>query len=159
MTNNIEIEIQVQIEKIKLLEDFLKKKGKFIGRWRQVDEYFTPSHRNFIKKRPTVEWLRLRNTDGKKYSINYKNWHHGQDGKSHHADEFETKIEEIEQLRNIFRVLDFKPIITVDKTRTVYIYKNYEIVIDRVRNLGTFVEIEYKGRAKAKDAEQVVEEM
>jgi len=155
---NIEIEIQVQIEKIKPLEKFLKSNAKFIGRFRQIDEYFTPVHRDFLDKRPTNEWLRLRNANSK-YYINYKNWHHGKDGKSHHADEFETGIADIKQLRNIFKVLDFHPIITVDKTRAIYRYKNYEIAIDKVKNLGTFVEIEYKGRAERNDAKKIVSEM
>jgi len=155
---NIEIEIQVQIEKIKPLEKFLESNAKFIGDFHQVDEYFTPAHRNFLDKRPTNEWLRLRNANSK-YYINYKNWHHGKDGKSHHADEFETVVEEIDQLRNIFKVLNFKPIITVDKTRTIYHYKKYEIAIDKVKNLGTFVEVEYKGIASKKDSPKIAQEM
>ena len=50
-----EIEIQVQIENSNKLISFLNKHAKFIGEKHQVDKYFSPAHRNFIKVRPVVE--------------------------------------------------------------------------------------------------------
>ena len=41
----------------------------------------------------------------------------------------------------------FKPIIVVDKVRNSYIYKNCEISIDKVENLGNYIELEYKGES------------
>lgn len=155
---NIEIEIQVQVENIKPLVRFLNTNAKKIIKTRQIDEYFIPKHRNFLAKKPVSEWLRLRNANGN-YSINYKNWYHGEDGKSHHRDEYETKIEDIKQLHLIFKSLNIKPIVKVDKTRTSYLYKKYEVSIDRVESLGDFVEIEYKGKSDGKNAKEVADEM
>lgn len=155
---SIEIEIQVQVEKIKPLENFLKKNAKFEGEYHQIDEYFTPAHRNFIAKKPTDEWLRLRNANGK-FSINYKNWHHDKDGKSHHCDEHETEVVDINKMRYIFESIDIKPIVVVDKIRKIYRYKKYEIALDEVKKLGDFVEIEYKGKATKKDASKIAQEM
>jgi len=73
--SNKEIEIQVQIENIKELNKLLKEKAKFIGKEHQIDKYFSPNDKKFLKVRPVVEWLRLRDSSGKQ-SINYKNWHH-----------------------------------------------------------------------------------
>lgn len=140
-----EIEIQIQIENSDKLISFLNKHAKFIGEKHQIDKYFSPAHRNFIKARPVAEWLRLRSSSGK-YSINYKNWHYDKYGRSHYCDEYETPIESLEQLEKIFNSLDIKEIVTVDKTRRLYQYRNYEIVMDSVKKLGDFVEIEYKGR-------------
>ena len=140
-----EIEIQVQIENSKKLKSFLKKDGRFIGEEHQIDDYFSPAHRNFIKPRPIKEWLRLRTSSGR-YSINYKNWHYNKSGKSIFCDEYETKIEDVKQLRKIFAVLNIKPVVTVNKVRKIYLYKDYEISIDLIKNLGNFVEIEYKGK-------------
>ncbi len=71
MTNdNIEIEIQVNVEKIKPLIHFLKTNGNFDAEKHQIDEYFSPAHRDFLGVRPVREWLRLRDAD-EKYSINY----------------------------------------------------------------------------------------
>jgi len=102
--------------------------------------------------------LRLRDADGK-YSINYKNWHFDENGKSHYCDEFETKIEDIEQVRKILSVLNFKPIVTVDKLRKIWTYKDYEVAVDSVKNLGDFVEIEYIGKDEKVNPEKVTGEI
>lgn len=152
-----EIEIQVNIENSKPLLDFLEKEAEFISESHQIDEYFSPAHRNFIGARPVKEWLRLRNS-GSKCSINYKNWYFDESGRSNHCDEYETKIENLEQVRKILNTLDFKPLVKVDKLRKIWKYKNYEIAVDSVKNLGDFVEIEYIGEDKV-DPEKTTKEM
>lgn len=141
---DIEIEIQVNIENSKSLIEFLEKNAEFKKEKHQVDEYFTPPHRNFIEVRPVKEWLRLREEDGK-YSITYKNWYYNDLGVSSHADEYETKLEDSSKVRKIFEALDFKSIAKVDKTRKTWVYKDYEVDWDSIKNLGDFVEIEYIG--------------
>jgi len=156
--DNIEIEIEVNIEHSKPLLEFLEKNAKFISKAHQIDEYFTPSHRDFLKIRPIKEWLRLRNSDNK-YSINYKNWHPDQNGKTHYCDEYETKIENLDTAKKILQVLDFKPIVTVNKIRKTWLYKEYEIALDSVKNLGNFVEIEYKGNDEKADPAKITQDM
>ena len=153
---NIEIEIKVQLEKTKKLLDFLQKKAKFVGESRQIDKYFTPVHRNYLKTHPVNEWLRLRDSSGK-HSINSKNWYREKDGRTHHCDEFETPVENMEQMENIFRVINIKPIVTVDKVRRAWRYKNYEVAVDLVKGLGDFVEIEFKGNTNKKPSEITAE--
>ena len=146
--NAIEIEIKVKIEKSKPLIEFLKKNGTFVGRFRQIDTYFVPQHRNFIKARPAKEWLRLRNADGK-FFINYKNWHYGKDNKTNFCDEYETTIENMDAVNKIFSAIDIKPIAKVNKKRQIWFHKDYEVAIDKIKGLGDFVEIEYKGKTKS----------
>ncbi len=155
---DIEIEIQVNIENSKPLTDFLNKNACFQKENHQVDDYFSPAHRDFTGVRPVKEWLRLRNSSGK-YSINYKNWHFDDKEKSHYCDEYETEIEDGAQLKNILKVLNFKPLVKVDKTRKTWAYKNYEIAIDSVKGLGDFVEIEYIGQEEKADPKKITEEM
>lgn len=155
---NIEIEIQVNVENSKPLIEFLKKNGNFRSEKRQVDEYFSPTHKDFLAIRPVREWLRLRDADGK-YSMNYKNWHFDKSGKSHYCDEFETKIEGIDQAKKIFEALNFKPIALVDKLRKTWTYKDYEIAVDSVKKLGDFIEIEYIGKDEKADPGKVTGEM
>ena len=135
---NIEIEIQVKVENSKPLIEFLEKNGNFQSEKRQVDEYFSPAHRDFLATRPVAEWLRLRDAEGKR-SLNYKNWHFDKNGKSHYCDEFETKIENIEPAKKILSALNFKPIVVVDKLRKIWTYKDFEIAVDSVKSLGDFV--------------------
>ncbi len=156
--NNIEIEIQVKIENSQPLLDFLTKAAEFKFENRQIDEYFTPVQRDFTAVRPVKEWLRLRDAD-RKYSINYKNWHYDEGGKSNYCDEFETKIEDIDQIRKILSALNFESIVVVDKVRKIWTYKDYEVAIDSVKNLGDFVEIEYIGKDEKADPKKITEEM
>ena len=158
MITNIEIEIQVSIENSKPLIEFLEKEADFKSEKHQIDEYFSPIHRNFIEVRPVKEWLRLRDSSGK-YSITYKNWHYDEKGKSHYCDEYETKMEYLTQLKKILDVLNFKSIVKVDKLRKTWIYKNYEIAVDSVKGLGDFVEIEYIGKDDKVDPKKITEEM
>lgn len=158
MGDNKEIEIRVKIEKSGALLEFLKNKAQFTGEKHQIDKYFTPVHRNFLGLKPASEWLRLRDSSGK-YSITYKNWHYEADGKSHYCDEYETKIDDLEQLEKIFQVLDLKEVITVDKLRQTYRYEDFEIALDSVKNLGDFVEIEYKGQLSGQDPAKVAKKM
>ena len=156
--DNIEIEIQVKIENSKPLLEFLKKNAEFKAEKNQIDEYFSPAHRNFLKTRPIDEWLRLRSADGI-YSINYKNWHSDKNGKSNYCDEYETKVEDLDKIKKIFDAINFKSIVTVNKMRKIWIYENYEIAIDSVKDLGNFVEIEYIGKNEKVDPKKIIEEM
>jgi len=154
---NVEIEIQVKIEKSRPLVEFLDKNAKFKYENRQVDEYFSPAHRDFTAVRPISEWLRLRDSDGK-YSITYKNWYY-EDGRSTHCDEYELSVDNIGQMRKIMGVLNFKNIINVDKIRKSWDYKDYEVSMDSIKGLGEFVEVEYKGNKENVDPKQVLAEM
>lgn len=155
---NIEIEIQVKIEKEKPLLEFLQKNGAFQSEKHQIDQYFSPAHRDFLSVRPVKEWLRLRDASGR-YSINYKNWHYDDTGKSHYCDEYESDIADIEKFRKILDALNFRPVVVVDKVRKIWTYKDWEIGIDSVKNLGEFVEIEYKGKGKKPNPEKITSEM
>ncbi len=152
-----EIEIKVQIESDTELLAFLKREAKPVKEERQIDTYFSPKEKSFLTQDPVKEWLRLRDENGVQ-SINYKYWHYNQEGKTNHCDEYETEIEDSEQLKSILKALHFEPIITVDKSRQSYLFKDYEISLDHVKELGAFVEIELKSD-KAQDPQQVTDEM
>lgn len=155
---NIEVEIQVQVENANKLLAFLKKNGKFLGEQHQIDKYFTPFHRDFTGVRPVNEWLRLRDSSGK-FSINYKNWHREKDGRSHFCDEYESAVDNLEQLENIFKAINTKPLVNVDKLRKIWLYEDFEVAIDSVKGLGDFVEIEYKGTNTKKKPSEITEQM
>jgi adenylate cyclase class 2 len=154
---DVEIEIQVRVDDSAKLQAFLAKEAVFIGENYQKDEYFTPAHRDFVSVKPVAEWLRLRQS--KTNSITYKNWHYDNDGKSHHCDEYESIIGDVDQTRKIFAALDIKPLITVEKTRKTWNYKEYEIALDDVTGLGNFIEIEYKGHDKSVDPKAITNDM
>lgn len=141
---NTEIEIKVQVDKAELLVKFLQTNGTFKKSSTQIDEYHTPAHRNFVEADPIKEWLRLRDDAGR-YSLNYKNWHYGNDDRAYHCDEYEIVIDSKEKAAHILESLDFKPLVTVHKKRGTYTYKDYEIAFDSVKELGEFIEVEFTG--------------
>jgi len=142
---NIEVELKFPLlnlqELIKKLNSIanLENEGDY-----QRDIYYVPTHRNFLNKSPVSEWLRLRETK-KRFSLNYKKWHNEDGNKTISCNEFETKIENLKALKKIFKNLNFKEIIVVEKIRSVWLYKDTEIAIDEVKDLGSFIEIEAKG--------------
>ena len=154
---DVEIEIQVRISKKANLQSFLTKEASFTGESYQKDEYFTPAHRDFVSIKPVAEWLRIRESGAG--SITYKNWHYCKDGKSEYCDEYESSVGDVGQIRKIFAALDIKPIITVEKTRKTWKYKDYEIALDHVTSLGDFVEIEHKAQHATEDPKTITNNM
>ncbi len=65
-----------------------------------------------------------------------------------HADEYESKIDDVEAVRRLFQALDFQPLVTVDKTREEWTLPDVEVVFDHVVDAGDFVEFEFKGNAE-----------
>ncbi|MEZ0209003.1 MAG: class IV adenylate cyclase [Candidatus Paceibacterota bacterium] len=153
----MEIEIKVQIEDKETLLKELDSNGEALYKDFQKDSYYTPSHRNFIEASPIKEWLRLRDSNGK-YSINYKNWAIEADGTSNYCDEHESIIASFEEMEKIFSALNFKPLVVVEKSRSAWRYKEYEVSFDEVTDHGSFVEIEYKG-ATLTDPKEITDGM
>jgi adenylate cyclase class 2 len=116
----------------------------------QKDTYYVPAHRDFLAKKYPYEWLRIRETK-QSVTLNYKHWYPENSKEAYHCDEFETKIEDVTALKKIFERLNFKEIITVEKTRSVWMYKNVEIAIDDVKDMGFFIELEAKNDFKDVD--------
>jgi len=114
----------------------------------QKDTYYNPPHKNFLDKKPISEWLRLRESK-KGNSINYKRWHNDS-GNTTSCDEHETLIDNLKEYREILTSLGFKEVIVVEKLRSTWSYKNTEIAIDMINDLGKFIEIEAKGEFKDK---------
>lgn len=113
---------------------------------RQIDEYYNASHRDFLAPQAISEWLRIR-TESRGASINYKRWHPIDGLVKTHADEYESGVVDVEAVRRLLEAMDFRPLITVDKTREEWVLPDVEVVFDHVVDAGSFVEIEFKGDA------------
>jgi adenylate cyclase, class 2 len=146
MVENIEIEFKFNLENPEELIERLNSVASSEHQdLYQKDTYFVPVHRDFLGVDPVSEWLRLRHTE-KGCSVNYKNWYFDEEGKnSSYCDEFETGVEDIGILLKIFKKLDISEVIVVEKIRNTWMYKNVEIAVDKVTELGHYIELEYKG--------------
>ncbi|ONH31346.1 MULTISPECIES: class IV adenylate cyclase [Protofrankia] len=113
---------------------------------RQVDVYYNAPHRDFLAPTVVSEWLRIR-TEGRGSSVNFKRWHPVEAAVKTHADEYESKVDDVEAIRRLLEALDFTPLVTVDKTREEWKLPEVEVVFDHVEGAGHFVEFEFKGDA------------
>jgi adenylate cyclase, class 2 len=114
---------------------------------RQVDTYYNAPHKDFLAPEAISEWLRVR-TEDRGSSINFKLWHPVDALVKTHADEYETTVDDVDAIRRLLGALDFRPLVTVDKTREEWKLPEVEIVFDHVVDAGDFVEFEFKGDAE-----------
>ncbi|MDQ3153209.1 MAG: class IV adenylate cyclase [Actinomycetota bacterium] len=125
---------------------------------RQIDAYYNAPHRDFLAPDAISEWLRVR-TEARGSSINFKRWHPIEALVKTHADEYESKIDDVGAVRRLLQALDFQPLVTVDKTREEWELPDVEVVFDHVVDAGDFVEFEFKGDAEnVEDATTRLEE-
>jgi len=103
---------------------------------RQVDEIFTLTNLEFPPPKGTPV-LRIRNQNNKHIFTLKINQSSRQD-----CIEREIEITNPEVWRDIFVLMGYKLNVVVDKTRIKTKYKDMEIVLDRVKDLGEFAEAE-----------------
>lgn len=144
---DIETEIKIKLtkEEYQVLEKKMEELAQFIKKSHQLDTYYEPAYRKFVKGKDEVidEWLRI-GKRGKRNILTYKHWY------DIHCDEYEVEIDNLENMDKIFKILGLEEIATVDKIRTTYLYQDkYEIALDYVERLGYFVEIEVKEYTKS----------
>jgi adenylate cyclase class 2 len=72
--------------------------------------------------------------------------------------EKETEIADPEEFRDALIIMGFKPAVKINKVRRKAKYLDYEICIDEVENLGTFIEVE-KITDDSDDSDKVQEEL
>lgn len=141
--NDIETEIKVGLskEEFERIEKNMKANAKFLKNSKQIDTYYQPTYRKFLKDNSETinEWLRI-GIRGNKKILNYKNWYDDM-----YCDEYEVEIDDDKNLDKIFEVLGLEKIAVVNKVRnTYYFLDKYEIALDYVEKLGYFIEIEVK---------------
>ncbi len=139
-----EIEILVEVyDDIKKIKEIFKK-FQYVGLKKTVDEYYYDPLRDTLKPDKTGglnHCLRLR-TKNDEYSITYKD-DVFDNGKWLYSDEYETKVESITMVKNIFDRLGLVKFMEIDNDKETYIFEDYEIVIENVKDLGLFMEVEY----------------
>ena len=88
------------------------------------------------------ECIRIR-IQNDKYILCYEKIVFGTGEKDTHILEYETQVSDLEATINILKGARINKICEVKKNRDIFIYKNiFEISLDKVENLGYFIEIE-----------------
>ena len=114
----------------------MKSIGKFLLQSTQQDIYYQSDYLgDEINK-----LLRLR-LSGNKKILTYKTYNNNM-----YYEEYEVEIDNSNNMMKIFDFIGLKKIAEVKKERMIYSYQDkYEVSLDKVDNLGYFIEIEVKG--------------
>ena len=136
--NNIPLEIEIKLKvddnEYKRLLNQLKDKSNNIKEVVEKDIYF-----KMPIKKEYKETLRIRK-ENDLYILSYK-----KENTDKTRDEFETIIDNYENLEKILLNLGLEKKGVIEKKRTKILYKNkYEFAFDEVKDIGRFIEIEVK---------------
>ena len=132
--NNVPLEIEIKLKvddnEYKRLLNLLKDKSNNIKDVMEKDIYFKIQYK---------ETLRIRK-ENDLYILTYK-----KENSDKTRDEFETIIDNYDNLENILLNLGLERKGIIEKKRTKILYKNkYEFAFDEVKDIGKFIEIEVK---------------
>jgi len=136
----MELEVKVPCEDLSGLEERLRSLGaKHLEDLDQVDLYFSHPGRDFGV---TDEALRLRR-ENERTVITYKGPKLDKDTKL--REEIELGVEDLDRMSLVLERMGFRPVIRIAKQRTVYELEGIHFCLDRVAELGNFLEMEWQG--------------
>lgn len=156
-------EIEILIKVNEDLEQLLNKLKdfQFIKKDKIQDIYYYDPKRKNLKpdnEMKLKECFRVRSKKDKCYLTYKKDNFKGE--KWIYSDEWETYVEDRETLLNIIKNIGFKKLVEIDNERYTYQYQDYEIILENVKELGVFLEIEYKNKVNDdKDIEHIKEKI
>ena len=136
--SHIEQEIKIKLisPKLEELEKLISSIYQFSGEEHQIDIYYNSPVKDFRK---SDEALRIRIVNGEA-EITYKGPKLSSQSKS--REEITVKIDNFEAMDLILQRLGFIKVLELEKIRKNYKVSNFKISLDRVKNLGDFIEIE-----------------
>lgn len=126
---------------------------KFEGIKNVFDVYFFNSNIDDLKPKKDFrleKCFRLRQCDNKNY-LTYKVDHFDENGIWSYSDEHETEILDFDSSMKIIKHLGFEELVSIENEKHTYMTYFYEIVLENVKNLGLFLEVELINAEKLKD--------
>lgn len=139
-----EIEILIEVKSDKETAQKALEQFEFVRAKEVVDVYFTSQHHKSLQPESDGRLnncYRVRLKDGKS-TIAYKVDHFDNNMQWSHSDEHETEIGDFATAIEINRHLGFEELVRIDNTKYTYMTTDYEIVLEDVKNLGLFLEVE-----------------
>lgn len=151
-----EIEIKLRVNNLEELEKKLTESGLVISK--EVAQHDVVYSQNdpsiFTTPREGLLVMRIRNENGvAKVTLKRQRTHELDN------DEYETKVEDGQVMHNILLTLGWKPEVEVKKTRKKGKLQEYEVCLDNVEGLGTFMELEKMTDDADSDAEVIRKEL
>lgn len=164
MAKEIEIKIQITAEQLNNLQKWPDKNADYKGETHHTEIYLDNPKNSFCFDRNGVkdasDYLRVRFTE-KEDTICLKNWYEDPENPGYHShcDEYETQVGDGKTMLSLLKSLGYTDETVIDKTRKKYMSGDLEVVIDNVKDLGFFVEIELKAKIEdVKRAYKMIED-
>jgi adenylate cyclase, class 2 len=150
----VEILVNVKDKKEKVLDKLAQ--FDFGGVKKVLDIYFfSENHTGLMPKEnhSLTECFRIRRKDKINY-ITHKVDKFDEKGLWLYSEEEETEFKDFDIIKKIISNLGFKQLIKIENQKYTYYTKDYEIVLEDVKNLGLFLEVE---RLNINDNEDILE--
>ncbi len=145
----METELKYKCRDFKRIVEIVKDMGfKPTKKKHQIDTYLIVSRKRYDG---TWEYLRVREEKGN-FSLGYHRVFN-----EFETEEREIEINDKEKMIEIMGFLGYEIKCVVDKKREEYNKSKINIVFDKIKKLGNFVEIEINGNGGKKDKEKVLE--
>ena len=136
----IEVEIRAKVRDFESIKNKLNElNAKFVKTEKQADHIFGRA-KDLDEEHKIIDGYfvaRIRERDNKK-SVEFKEIKRAGAGM-----EFSSPLASLESGLNFLEKLDFVEAFTVSKVRETYNYQDFEICLDKVEQLGLFIEIEH----------------
>ncbi len=145
-----EIEVKCKIDDFDSLKEKIESLGcTFAESVYQDDIIFINYNRPFLTFTPEDIFLRIRKTKDKNI-LTFKQ------GEEMNSIEHEVSVDDASKMTDILTSIGFRAVVNVKKTRQKAYLNDYEICLDQVDGLGSFIELE---KITEENAEKVQKEM
>jgi trimethylguanosine synthase len=139
-------EVEVLLEVKDPIEIVLAKLEKYTSKGiKNVHDiyYYNPENKQFYpnKKNEITECLRVRKKDDDCF-ITYKHDKFDELGKWLYSEEEETKVESLKIVSKIIEKLGLQKLVEIKNNKHTFLTEEYEIVVEDVKGLGLFIEVE-----------------
>lgn len=152
----MEIEIKAKVEDLPELQLKLVKLGCVFSKPKiQADEVWVKKTGDLDDFLDNEVFLRLRCQNDKKVILTAKKSKHKTGDQSLIKHEFEVVVDSIDEARGLLGLLGFKPAVQISKQRQTAHYRDFEICLDQIDGLGSFIELEKIGHEDAADKIQM----
>jgi len=159
-----EIEVRIQADKVVVdkAKAWLEKNAKYVGDIHHVEYYLNKPATTFFFNAPqgykdALDYLRIRLTK-KGDSFCLKKFHVDPiEKRTLYCDEYEVDVSDGRKTLELMKALGYTEQTLMEKKRKIYTFDCFEIVIDEVKNLGMFMEVELKNEvANARMGVQII---
>ena len=132
-----EIELKFKVDNLEELINKLKEEQCEISSIKLQNDTIYVQNLDDTESKEDSVWLRVRK-ENDKIELNYKK----QSKKKMESEEIEFEVSSYELANQFLKALGYLPWVEVNKKRRYSNYKEYNICIDEVEKLGSFVELE-----------------